>query len=80
MKIGQLASEIFKFESVDDDGGRRRTDDGPLVYYKLTLWAFGSGELKNSKSTCTLNLDSYNISCSVNSSYMYFAENITIFG
>ena len=22
------------------------TDDGPLVYYKLTLWAFGSGELK----------------------------------
>ena len=24
----------------------RRTDDGPLVYYKLTLWAFGSGELK----------------------------------
>ena len=34
-----MASEIFKFESVDDD-------DGPLVYYKLTLWAFGSGELK----------------------------------
>ena len=28
-----------------DDDGRRRTDDGPLVYYKLTLWAFGSGEL-----------------------------------
>ena len=31
--------------------GRRRTtttttDGGPLVYYKLTLWAFGSGELK----------------------------------
>ena len=25
--------------------GRRRTDDAPLVYYKLTLWAFGSGEL-----------------------------------
>ena len=24
----------------------RRTDDGPLVYYKLALWAFGSGELK----------------------------------
>ena len=22
------------------------TDDGPLVYYKLPLWAFGSGELK----------------------------------
>ena len=29
--------------------GRRRTDDGPLVHYKLTLWAFGSGELKKSK-------------------------------
>ena len=24
----------------------RLTTDGPLVYYKLTLWAFGSGELK----------------------------------
>ena len=33
-----MASEIFKFESVDDDG-RWRMDDGPLVYYKLTLWA-----------------------------------------
>ena len=33
-----MASEIFKFESVDDD------DDGLLVYYKLTLWAFGSGD------------------------------------
>ena len=33
IKIVQLALEIFKFESVDDDG--RRTDDGPLVYYKL---------------------------------------------
>ena len=33
------------FEIVDDDG-RRRTDHGPLVYYKLTLSAFGSGELK----------------------------------
>ena len=43
IKTGQLASEIFKFESVDD--GHRRTDDGPLVYYKLTLRAFGSGEL-----------------------------------
>ena len=28
-------------------GWRRRTDDGPLLYYKLTLWAFGSGELIN---------------------------------
>ena len=25
--------------------GRRWMDDGPLVYYKLTLWAFGSSEL-----------------------------------
>ena len=33
IKIGQLASEIFKFESVDDNG---RTDGGPLLYYKLT--------------------------------------------
>ena len=30
----------------DDDGRRTTTDGGPLVYYKLTLWAFGSGELK----------------------------------
>ena len=28
---------------------RRRTDDGPLVYYKLTLWAFCSGELTTKK-------------------------------
>ena len=27
-------------------GRRWRTDDRPLVYYKLTLWAFGSVELK----------------------------------
>ena len=26
--------------------GRQRTEDGPLVYYKLTLWAFSSGGLK----------------------------------
>ena len=45
-----MASEIFKFESVDDDDdGRRPMDDGPLVYYKLPLWAFGSGELKKSE-------------------------------
>ena len=29
-----------------DDDGWWRTDYGPLVYYKLTLWAFGSDELK----------------------------------
>ena len=52
IKIGHLASEIFKFESVDDDDDGRM--DGPLVYYKLTLWAFGSGELKtNSYSLVT---------------------------
>ena len=29
------------------DNGRRTTTDGdPLAYYKLTLWAFRSGELK----------------------------------
>ena len=37
----QVASEIFKFESVDKDD-----NDGPLVYYMLTLRAFGSSELK----------------------------------
>ena len=36
--------------TTDDDDGRR-TDDGPLVYYKLTLWAFGSGELKTMKTS-----------------------------
>ena len=33
--------------TTDDDGRRRTTtDDGALLYYKLALWAFGSGELK----------------------------------
>ena len=32
----------MSFENVDDDG---RTTDACL-YYKRTLWAFGSGELK----------------------------------
>ena len=32
---------------------RRRTDDGPLLYYKLTLWAFSSGELIK-EITCNL--------------------------
>ena len=36
----------LKVWTTTDDDRRRRTDDGPLVYYKLTLWAFGSGELK----------------------------------
>ena len=34
----------------------RRTDDGPLVYYKLTLWAFGSGELKIKKQKNIVNI------------------------
>ena len=29
-----------------DTNGRQQTDDRSLVYYKLTLWAFGSGVLK----------------------------------
>ena len=36
--------EIFLFESVD---GRWWTDDWSLLDYKLTFWAFGSGELIN---------------------------------
>ena len=32
----------IRFESVED----RRTDGEPLLYYKLILWAYGSGELK----------------------------------
>ena len=38
-----MALMIFKFENVDNG---RRAEGGPLVYYKLILWAFGSGELK----------------------------------
>ena len=43
----------IQFESVDDDG-RRWTDDEPLLYYKLTLWAFGSGELKIEQFSFTI--------------------------
>ena len=35
----QRYSSLKVWTTTDDD-------DGPLVYYKLTLWAFGSGELK----------------------------------
>ena len=51
----RLANWIQRYSSLkvwtttdddDDDGRRTTTDGGPLVYYKLTLWAFGSGELK----------------------------------
>ena len=41
IKIGQ---HTISCESVHNVDGR--TDDGPLVYYTLTLWAFGSGKLK----------------------------------
>ena len=50
MKFGfdrPSVSEEKIFEIVDGrrtDG--RRTDDGAWPSYKLTLWAFGSGELK----------------------------------
>ena len=40
--------------TTDDDDGR--TDDGPLVYYKLTLLAFSSGELKMGKILRTLRI------------------------
>ena len=36
----------FRGIQVQKCGRQRRTDNGPLVYYKLTLCAFGSGELK----------------------------------
>ena len=32
-------------------------DDRPLVYYKLTLWAFGSGELKTKVSWTDTRMD-----------------------
>ena len=45
IKIDQdWPTALFKFERVDDNG--------PLVYYKLTLWAFGSGELKMLRLAC----------------------------
>ena len=40
---------------------RRRTDDGPLLYYKLTLWAFGSGELKTQMTSQNVALWDINI-------------------
>ena len=43
--------QVWKCGRRRTDGRWRRTDDGPLVYYKLTLWAFGSGELKSKDNT-----------------------------
>ena len=49
IKINQLAFEIFLFESVD-----ARTDDGTLLYYKLTLWAWLSELIINKMSSSTI--------------------------
>ena len=42
-RLANLLQRYFKFESVDD---------GPLLYYRLILWAFGSGELKMRTPYC----------------------------
>ena len=60
IKIGSLALEIYLFKCVDDR--RRTTNARALLYYKLTLWAFGSGELKMINphdSNCTISKESY---------------------
>ena len=33
------------------DGQMTIDDGGPLLYYKLTLWAFGSGKLETQKDS-----------------------------
>ena len=38
--------QVWKVWTTTDDR-QRRTDNRQLVYYKLTLWAFGSSELKH---------------------------------
>ena len=43
-RFGLAASEEKSFENVDDDEDDARMP-ARLLYYKLTLWAFGSGEL-----------------------------------
>ena len=46
----RLATWLQRYSSLKvwttDHEDRRLRTDKPLVYYKLTLWAFGSGELK----------------------------------
>ena len=47
----RLANWLQRYSSLKvwtttDDGRTDGRTDGSLVYYKLTLWAFGSGELK----------------------------------
>ena len=44
IKIGQIYSSLKAL--ADDEHGRRRTDGGPFVFYKLTLRVLGSGELR----------------------------------
>ena len=50
----RLANWLQRYSSLkvwttttDDDNGQWRRTDRPLVYYKLTLWAFSSDELTN---------------------------------
>ena len=45
LKVWTTEDDGRRQTTTDDDDGWT-TDDGPLVYYKLTLWAFGSGKLK----------------------------------
>ena len=45
LKCGRRRTTDDDDDDDDDDGRRTTTDGGPLVYYKLILWAFGSGEL-----------------------------------
>ena len=51
-----------RWRTTDDDD-----DDGPLVYYKLTLWAFGSGEFKKKHNRHSLSYLS--IQCKIILSY-----------
>ena len=63
--------------TTDDDG--RRTDDGPLLYYKLTLWAFGSGELKNRRAHCMAGVALHTKMCmSVFHSYLKETKKSTV--
>ena len=55
IKFDQYWPTGFKDIHVWKCGRRTPTDDGPLVYYKLTLWAFGSGELTMLSIRCFSN-------------------------
>ena len=45
INISQLTLEVCLFESMDART-HTRTDDGALLYYKVTFWVFGSDKLK----------------------------------